>query len=83
MAFLEFYNLKNETLDLTAADYEGWATIAVNEEENVDAAAEEDTDEDSTLDENDSKDEDGEMSLLVLYLMQMYSWKGVWCKVSS
>ena len=83
MAFLEFYNLKNETLDLTTADYEGWATIAVNEEENVDAAAEEDTDEDSTLDENDSKDEDGEMSLLVLYLMQMYSWKGVWCKVSS
>ena len=83
MAFLEFYNLKNETLDLTTADYEGWATIAVNEEENVDAAAEEDTDEDSTLDENDSKDEDGEMSLLVLYLMQMYSWKGVWCKVLS
>ena len=63
---IQHYNLQNEDLELTPADYEEWVTIAVNnegQEESTDDDEEDDLDDD--MSETEDEDDNEEMPPLV------------------
>ena len=61
---LQYYQLQNQTLNLTPRDFEAWAKIAVNNDVEERERSEDDTEDDSD-DEEDTEDENDEMPALV------------------